>query len=40
LGEPLIGHILETRPEGALLVFPIVAASCIAGAVVAPLIRR
>jgi MFS transporter, OPA family, glycerol-3-phosphate transporter len=40
LGEWLIGHILETRPEGAVLVFPIVATSCLAGAIVAPLIRR
>jgi OPA family glycerol-3-phosphate transporter-like MFS transporter len=40
LGEPVIGHILETRSEGAVLVFPIVATSCLAGALVAPLIRR
>jgi OPA family glycerol-3-phosphate transporter-like MFS transporter len=40
LGEPLIGHILETRPEGAVLVFPIVAGSCLIGAIVAPFIRR
>lgn len=40
LGEPMIGHILETRAEGAVLIFPIVAASCLAGALIAPLIRR
>ena len=39
LGEPLIGWIIETRGETAV-VFGVVAAACLIGAIIAPLIRR
>jgi len=40
LGEPCIGHMIESNGNDASLVFPIVAGSCIAGAVIAMFIRR
>jgi OPA family glycerol-3-phosphate transporter-like MFS transporter len=39
LGEPLIGWIIESRGETGI-VFGVVAAACLIGAIIAPLIRR
>lgn len=39
LGEPLIGWIIESRDETAI-VFGVVATACLSGAAIAPLIRR
>ncbi|MGC3966959.1 MAG: hypothetical protein QM775_06190 [Pirellulales bacterium] len=40
LGEPLIGYIIEHSEAGAVLVFPVIAVSCLCGALIAPWIRR
>jgi len=40
LGEPFIGHVLETSNDNTSLVFPIVASCCFLGAVLAVFIRR
>lgn len=38
--EPIIGHLMESNGGNAGLIFPIVAASCTASALVASTIRR
>ena len=40
LGEPLIGRIIETNNNNTALVFPIVAAACLIGALTALFVRR
>lgn len=40
IGEPLIGYVIESNSAGPVLVFPIVAASCLLGALMSPWIRR
>lgn len=40
LGEPLIGYVIEHNKAGAVLVFPVIALSCLLGALIAPWIRR
>lgn len=40
LGEPLIGYVIEHNQAGAVLVFPVIALSCLLGALIAPWIRR
>ena len=39
LGEPLIGWMIEARGQTELI-FAVVAASCLIGAVISPFIRR
>lgn len=40
IGEPLIGYVIENNSAGPVLVFPIVAVSCLLGALISPWIRR
>ncbi len=40
LGEPFIGHLIESNGNDTSLVFPVVAASCLCGCTLALLIRR
>ena len=40
LGEPLIGRVIQTNNDNTALVFPIVAAACLIGALIALFVRR